>query len=157
MKKLSQKVVKSLSKKRLKISFAESCTGGLLSSSITSISGSSKVFTLGLVTYSNKSKINILKVPKKIIMKHGAVSYETCLSMVKNLYKISRTNISLSITGVAGPNGGTKQKPVGLVFIGVKKGNKTLVKKFLFKNRTRNSIQRSTVYRVLNLILSFAK
>ena len=157
MKKLSQKVVKLLSKKRLKISFAESCTGGLLSSSITSISGSSKVFALGLVTYSNQAKTNILKVPKKIIMKHGAVSYETCLSMVKNLYKISRTNISISITGVAGPNGGTKQKPVGLVFIGVKKGNKTLVKKFLFKNRTRNSIQRSTVYRVLNLILSFAK
>ena len=157
MKKLSQKVIKLLIKKGLKISFAESCTGGLLSSTITSISGSSKVFTLGLVTYSNKSKINILKVPKKIIIKHGAVSYETCLSMVKNLYKISRTNISLSITGVAGPNGGTKQKPVGLVFIGVKKGNKTLVKKFLFKNRTRNSIQRSTVYRALNLILSFAK
>ena len=157
MKKLSQKVVKLLSKKRLKISFAESCTGGLLSSSITSISGSSKVFTLGLVTYSNKSKINILKVPKKIIIRHGAVSYETCLSMVKNLYKISRTNISISITGVAGPNGGTKQKPVGLVFIGVKKGNKTLVKKFLFKNRTRNSIQRSTVYRALSLILSFTK
>ncbi len=157
MKKLSQKVVKSLSKKRLKISFAESCTGGLLSSSITSISGSSKVFSLGLVTYSNQAKTNILKVPKKIIMKHGAVSYETCLSMVKNLYKISRTNISISITGVAGPNGGTKQKPVGLVFIGVKKGNKTLVKKFLFKNRTRNSIQRSTVNKSLNLILSFAK
>ena len=157
MKKLSQKVVKLLNKKRLKISLAESCTGGLLSSSITSISGSSKVFTLGLVTYSNQAKTNILKVPKKIIMKHGAVSYETCLSMVKNLYKISRTNISLSITGVAGPNGGTKQKPVGLVFIGVKKGNKTLVKKFLFKNRTRNSIQRSTVNKSLNLILSFAK
>ena len=157
MKKLTQRVVKLLNKKKLKISFAESCTGGLLSSLITSISGSSKVFTLGLVTYSNKSKINILKVPKKIIMKHGAVSYETCLSMVKNLYKISRTNISISITGVAGPNGGTKQKPVGLVFIGVKKGNKTLVKKFLFKKRTRNSIQRSTVYRALSLILSFAK
>ena len=157
MKKLSQKVVKLLRKKRLKISFAESCTGGLLSSYITSISGSSKVFTLGLVTYSNQAKINILKVPKKIIMKHGAVSYETCLSMVKNLYKISKTNISISITGVAGPNGGTKQKPVGLVFIGVKKGNKTLVKKFLFKNRTRNSIQRSTVYRALNLILRFTK
>ena len=157
MKKLSQKVVKLLNKKRLKISFAESCTGGLLSSSITSISGSSKVFTLGLVTYSNQAKTNILKVPKKIIMKHGAVSYETCLSMVKNLYKISKTNISISVTGVAGPNGGTKQKPVGLVFIGVKKGNKTLVKKFLFKNRTRNSIQRSTVNRALSLILSFAK
>ena len=131
MKKISEKVVKLLSKKRLKISFAESCTGGLLSSSITSISGSSKVFTLGLITYSNQAKISILKIPKRIIMKNGAVSYETCLSMVKNLNKISKTNISLSITGVAGPKGGTKKKPVGLVYIGIKKGNKTLIKKIL--------------------------
>ena len=157
MKKLSQKVVKLLGKKRLKISFAESCTGGLLSSSITSINGSSKVFTLGLVTYSNHAKINILKVSKKIIIKHGAVSYETCLSMVKNLNRISKTNISVSITGIAGPKGGTKQKPVGLVFIGVKKGNKTLVKKFLFKNKKRNLIQRATVNKALNLVLTFAK
>ena len=157
MKKLSLKVVKLLIKKNLKISFAESCTGGLLSSSITSISGSSKVFTLGLITYSNQAKINILKVPKKIILKHGAVSYETCFSMVKNLNKISKTNISLSITGVAGPKGGTKQKPVGLVFIGVKKGNKTLVKKFLFRSKKRNSIQKSTVNKSLNLILRLAK
>jgi len=157
MKKLSLRIVKLLSKKRLKISLAESCTGGLLSSSITSISDSSKVFTLGMTTYSNQSKINILKVPKRIIMKHGAVSYETCLSMVKNLNKISKTNISISITGVAGPKGGTKQKPVGLVFIGIKKGNKTLVKKFLFKSKKRNSIQRLTVNKALNLILSFAK
>ena len=145
MKKLSQKLVKLLSKKRLKISFVESCTGGLLSSSITSISGSSKIFTLGLVTYSNKSKMNILKIPKKIIMNHGAVSYETCLHMVRNLNKISKTNISLSITGVAGPKGGTKQKPVGLVYIGIKKGNKTLVKKYLFKNKKRIFIQRAAV------------
>ena len=157
MKKLSQRVVKLLSKKRLKISFAESCTGGLLSSSITSISGSSKVFTLGLVTYSNQSKISILKVPKNIIKKHGAASYETCLSMVKNLNKISKTNISVSITGIAGPKGGTKQKPVGLVFIGIKKGNRTLVKKYLFKNKKRISIQRSAVNKALNLILSFLK
>ena len=157
MKKLSQKIVKLLKKKRLKISFAESCTGGLLSSTITSISGSSKVFTLGLVTYSNQSKINTLKIPKKIIMKHGAVSYETCLSMVKNLNKISKTNISVSITGIAGPKGGTKEKPVGLVFIGIKKGNKTLVKKHLFKNKKRSSIQRATVNKALNLILSFSK
>ena len=157
MKKFSQRIVKLLSKKKLKISFVESCTGGLLSSSITSISGSSKVFTIGLVTYSNKAKINILKVPKKIIMKHGAVSYETCLSMVKNLNKISKSNISISITGIAGPKGGTKQKPVGLVYVGIKKGNKTLVKKYLFKNKKRNSIQRSTVNKTLNLILSFAK
>ena len=157
MKKLSQKIVNVLRKKGLKISFAESCTGGLLSSSITSISGSSKVFTIGLVTYSNQSKISLLKVPKKIISKHGAVSYETCLSMVKNLNKISKTNISVSITGIAGPKGGTKKKPVGLVFIGIKKGNKTLVKKHLFKNKKRSSIQKVTVNKALNLILSFAK
>ena len=157
MKKLAQKVVKILKKKKIKISFAESCTGGLLSSSITSISGSSKIFTLGLVTYSNQAKISILKVPKKLIIKHGSVSYETCLSMVKNLYKISKTNISVSITGVAGPKGGTKHKPVGLVYIGIKKGNKTLVKKYLFKNKKRNSIQRNTVNKALYLILSFAK
>jgi PncC family amidohydrolase len=157
LKKLSQKIVNVLRKKELKISFAESCTGGLLSSSITSISSSSKVFTIGLVTYSNQSKISLLKVPKKIISKHGAVSYETCLSMVKNLNKISKTNISVSITGIAGPKGGTKKKPVGLVFIGIKKGNKTLVKKYLFKNKKRSSIQRVTVNKALNLILSFAK
>ena len=157
MKKLSQKLVKLLTKKRLKISFAESCTGGLLSSSITSISGSSKVFKIGLVAYSNQSKINALKVQKKTIRKYGAVSYETCLSMVKNLNKISKTNISVSITGIAGPNGGTKQKPVGLVFIGIKKGNRTLVKKYLFKNKKRIPIQRSAVNKALNLILSFLK
>mgnify|MGYP006096619277 FL=1 len=157
MNKLSQKIVRLLKKKRLKMSFAESCTGGLLSSSITSISGSSKVFSLGLITYSNQSKINILKVPKKTIIKNGAVSYETCLSMVKNLNKISKTNISVSITGIAGPKGGSKKKPVGLVYIGIKKGNKTLVKKYLFKNKKRIAIQRATVNKGLNLILSFIK
>ena len=144
-------------KKKLKISFAESCTGGLLSCLITSISGSSKVFTVGLVTYSNQAKINILKIPKRIIMKNGAVSYETCRSMVKNLSKISKTNISVSITGIAGPKGGTKHKPVGLVYIGIKKGNKTLVKKYFFKNKKRTSIQRATVIKSLNLILNFVK
>ena len=153
MKSLSQQVVKLLKKKSLKISFAESCTGGLLSSSITSISGSSKVFTLGLVTYSNQAKIHTLKVPKKIISKYGAVSYETCLSMVKNLNKISKSNISVSITGVAGPKGGTKQTPVGLVYIGIKKSNKTFVKKYLFKNKKRKLIQRSTVIEALKMIL----
>ena len=157
MKKLSQKIVRLLEKKRLKISFAESCTGGLLSSTITQISGSSKVFTIGLVAYSNQSKINALKVPKKTIRKHGAVSYETCLSMVKNLNKISKTNISVSITGIAGPKGGTKKKPVGLVFIGIKKDNKILIKKYLFNNKKRNSIQRKAVTKALNLILSFLK
>ena len=157
MKKISQKIVRLLGKKKFKISLVESCTGGLLSSTITSISGSSKVFTLGLVTYSNQSKINTLKVPKNTIRKYGAVSYETCLSMVKNLNKISKTNISVSVTGIAGPRGGSKKKPVGLVFIGIKKGNKTLVRKYLFKNKKRSAIQRAAVSKSLNLILSFLK
>ena len=157
MKKISQKIVRLLGKKKFKISFAESCTGGLLSSAITSIRGSSKVFTLGLVTYSNQSKINTLKVPKNTIRKYGAVSYETCLSMVKNLNKISKTNISVSVTGIAGPRGGSKKKPVGLVFIGIKKGNKTLVRKYLFKNKKRSAIQRAAASKSLNLILSFLK
>ena len=152
MKNLVNKIVKKLVKKKLKVSFAESCTGGLLSSSITSISGSSKVFNLGLITYSNKTKVDILKVPNKIIKKYGAVSEECCLSMVKNLSKISKANISISITGIAGPNGGTKLKPVGLVYIGVKQGSKILIKKNLFKNKNRISIQKITVSTALNII-----
>ena len=154
---LSKKIVRLLIKKRLTISFAESCTGGLLSSKITSISGSSKIFAIGLVTYSNQSKVDMLKISKNIIKKSGAVSYDVCLSMVKNLNKISKTNISVSITGIAGPKGGTKKKPVGLVFIGIKKGNKTIVRKYLFKNKKRISIQRTTVNKALNLILNFIK
>ena len=152
MKNLANKTVQKLTKKKLKISFAESCTGGLLSSSITSISGSSKVYNLGLITYSNKAKIGILKVPKKIINRYGSVSKECCLSMVKNLSKISKANISVSITGIAGPNGGTKLKPVGLVYIGVKKGNKIITKKNLFKNKNRISIQKLTVKTSLEII-----
>jgi len=150
-------LVKILTKKKLKISFAESCTGGLLSSSITSISGASKIFDLGLVTYSNQAKIKFLKVNKNIIKKYGAVSHECCLAMVNNLSKISKANIKVSITGIAGPNGGTKQKPVGLVYIGIKKGNKTQIIKCLFKNKKRLSIQKSTVKKALDLVLRIAK
>ena len=151
---LSSKIVQLLSKKKLTVSFAESCTGGLLASSITSVSGSSKVFNMGLVTYSNNAKIKLLKVTKKTISKYGAVSYETCLAMVKNLSKISKSNISISITGIAGPNGGTKEKPVGLVYIGLKKGSKTIIKKNLFKNKKRISIQKTTVTQALKMILN---
>jgi len=154
MKNLAKKLVKELIKKKLKISFAESCTGGMLSSRITSISGSSKIFNLGLVTYSNKAKIDILKVPKKIIRKYGAVSNECCLSMVKNLSKISKANISVSVTGVAGPNGGTRLKPVGLVYIGIKIGNKISIQKNLFKSKNRISIQKATTTKVLKSILA---
>jgi len=152
MKNLANKVVQKLIMKNLKVSFAESCTGGLLSSSITSISGSSKVFNLGLITYSNKAKIDLLKVPKKILNKYGSVSKECCLSMVKNLSKISKANISVSITGIAGPNGGTKLKPVGLVYIGIKKGSKIIIKENLFKKKNRIGIQKATVISSLNII-----
>ncbi len=157
MKKISQKIVRLLKKKRFKISFAESCTGGLLSSTITSVSGSSKVFTFALVTYSNQSKNHVLKVPKQIIRKHGAVSMQCCLSMLNNLSKISRTNISISITGIAGPNGGTKRKPVGLVYVGIKKRNKVKIHKCLFKNKGRSYIQKAIVRKSLGLILNILK
>ena len=154
---LNKKIVNKLFKKKLRISFAESCTGGLLSSTITSVKGSSRIFNLGLVTYSNQSKIRVLKVSKKIIKKYGAVSAQVCLSMVKNVNKIAKTSISASITGIAGPGGGTKKKPVGLVYVGIKKGNKIKIKKYLFKNRGRSFIQKSAVNKTLKLILSFLK
>ena len=153
MKNLANKVVQKLAKKKLKVSFVESCTGGLLSSSITLIGGSSKVFNLGLVTYSNKAKTDVLKVPQSIINRYGAVSKECCLSMVKNLSKISKANIYVSITGIAGPKGGTKLKPVGLVYIGIKKGNKIIIKEKKFKSKKRNTIQMLTTKEALKDII----
>ncbi len=153
MKKKIIQIIKLLKRKKLKISFVESCTGGMLSSVITSVSGASKVFTVGLVTYSNQAKTSILKVPKKIIQKHGAVSIQCCLSMVNNLSKISKSKVCVSITGIAGPSGGTKQKPVGLVYIGVKNGKKVIVSKSQFKNKGRSSIQKATVKKSLELLL----
>ena len=157
MKLLTKNIIKKLSRRRMKISFAESCTGGLLSSVLTSESGSSKVFNLGLITYSNLSKIKILKISKKILKKHGAVSEQVCEAMVKNVSKIGKTHLSVSITGIAGPQGGTRKKPVGLVYIGLKKGNKINVNRCLFKNRGRSNIQRATVKKSLTLILSALK
>jgi nicotinamide-nucleotide amidase len=147
-------LIKELIKKKLKISFAESCTGGMLASSITSISGASKVFNLGLVTYSNQAKIKILRVNKSIIKNYGAVSAECCKAMAVNLEKISKADINVSVTGIAGPNGGTKNKPVGLVFIGVKKSNKLMIFKNLFKSKSRNFIQKATVKKTLKIINS---
>ena len=150
-------LIKLLIRKKIKISVAESCTGGLLASTITSISGASKIFNLGLITYSNQAKIKILKVDKNIIKKFGAVSYECCYAMVNNLSKISKANINVSITGIAGPRGGTKKKPVGLVYIGIKKGKKIQIIKYLFKSKKRYLIQKTTVKKALNLVLSAAK
>ena len=157
MKLLANILVKKLRKKNYKISVAESCTGGLLSSAITSVPGSSKVFSLGMITYSNLSKISLLKISKKIINDYGSVSPECCSSMVKNLNKISKADISLSITGIAGPTGGTSKKPVGLVYIGLKKNKKLIVNRYLFKNKNRTYIQKTTVIKSINLILSILK
>ena len=154
---LNQKIVSLLKRKKLKISIAESCTGGMLSSTITTVSGSSKVFTLGLVTYSNQSKIRILKVPNKIISKYGAVSVQCCLAMVNNLSKISKSKVCISITGIAGPRGGSKQKPVGLVYIGIRIEKKVVINKCNFKNKGRLVIQKQTVKKTLNLLLKLVK
>ena len=154
---LNQKIVSLLKRKKLNIAVAESCTGGMLSNQITSVSGSSKVFTLGLVTYSNQAKISILKVPKKIISKYGAVSVQCCLAMVNNLSKISKAKSCVSITGIAGPKGGSKQKPVGLVYIGIRVGKKVIVNKCNFKNKGRLFIQKQTVKKTLNLLLKLIK
>tara|TARA_B110000967_G_scaffold192131_1_gene218468 strand:- start:421 stop:891 length:471 start_codon:yes stop_codon:yes gene_type:complete len=145
-------IIFKLKNNKLTLSVAESCTGGMLSQYITSISGASEVFTFGIVTYSNRSKIKYLKVPYSLIKKYGAVSEECCYSMLKGLEKISKTKINLAITGIAGPKGGTKQKPVGLVYIGIKKNKKLIINRYLFKNKNRESIRKNSVKKSLELI-----
>ena len=154
---LNQKIVALLKRKRLKISFAESCTGGLLSSSITCVKGSSKVFSMGLVTYSNQAKTTILKVNKNIFKRYGAVSIQCCLAMLNNLNKISKSTACISVTGIAGPKGGSKQKPVGLVFIGIKIGKKIIINKCNFKKKGRLFIQKQTVKKSLSLLVKLIK
>ena len=150
-------LIKLLTKKKLKISVVESCTGGMFASKITSVNGASKIFNLGLITYSNQAKIKFLKVNKNIIKKYGAVSNECCLEMVNRLSKISKANINVSITGIAGPKGGTNLKPIGLVYIGINRDNKTQIIKCFFKNKKRSSIQKATVKKALNLVLRISK
>ena len=154
---LNKKIISLLKRKKLNVAIAESCTGGMLSSAFTSVSGSSKVFAMGLVTYSNQAKTSILKVPQKIIKKYGAVSVQCCLVMLNNLSKISKSKVCISITGVAGPKGGSKQKPIGLVYIGIRFGKKVFVNKYYIKNKGRGFIQRQTVKKSLNLLLKFIK
>ena len=146
-------VVKKLIKKKLTMSVAESCTGGLLAHNLTKLANSSKYFQMGLTTYSNQAKIKILKVNRKIIQKYGAVSAECCKAMVQNLSKISKSKINISITGVAGPGGGSKNKPVGLVYIGIKKGKTLLISENRFKSKERNIVQILTVKKVIKKVL----
>ena len=145
---------KKLIRKKLTISVAESCTGGLLAHNLTKLANSSKYFQMGLITYSNQAKIKVLKINKNIIRKYGAVSNKCCSAMVQNLSKISKSKINVSITGIAGPGGGSKDKPVGLVYVGIKKGNTLLIKKKQFVSKKRANIQRLTVKEVIKLILN---
>ena len=148
-----QLLYKKLIKNKLTISVAESCTGGLLAHNLTKLAKSSKYFQMGLTTYSNEAKIKILKVNKNLINKYGAVSKECCKSMVQNLSKFSKSKINVSITGIAGPGGALKNKPVGLVYIGIKKGKTIIIKENKFKSKNRNSIQKLTVLKVIKIIL----
>ena len=149
-----QSLHKKLIKKKVTISVVESCTGGLLAHNFTKLANSSKYFEMGLITYSNRAKIKILKVNKNIIQKYGAVSKECCKAMVQNLSRISKSKINVSITGIAGPGGGSRDKPVGLVYIGVKKGKTLLIKEKKFKSKNRNSIQKSTVKEVFKTVIN---
>ena len=148
-------IIQRLIKKKLSISVAESCTGGMLLSSITSISGASKIFNIGLVTNSNLAKIKLIKVSSSNLKRYGAVSEKCCLKMVEGLSKLSKSKINISITGIAGPKGGSKNKPVGLVYIGIKKGKKISINKYLFKNKNRENIRKNSVKEALKLIEKF--
>ena len=137
--KLLNKIYLKLTKTNYKLATAESCTGGLISHTLTNISGISKYFEFGIISYSNESKIDLLDVPQELIKTHGAVSEEVALAMADGLRKKYNVDIGLSTTGIAGPTGGIKNKPVGLVFIGISLNEKSYVKKFLFKgNRFEN-------------------
>ena len=141
---LENKIGELLLTNKLTISVAESCTGGLLASMITDVSGSSKYFIGGICTYSNESKINILGVNKETIEKYGAVSEETAMEMAEKVRNKFGSDIGISTTGIAGPKGGTGLKPVGLVWIGYSDKNKTFAKKYMFgNNRGRTKLRSS--------------
>ena len=146
-----KKVIKKLLKRNITVSVSESCTGGLLSSKITSEAGISNIFNMGLITYSNKAKFELLNIDPSHLKKYGAVSYETAALMVQNLQKLSKSKLCISTTGIAGPSGGTKTKPVGLVFVGIKYINKVIILEKKFKG-SRNQIQQKTVKAIFDLL-----
>ena len=141
---LSNKLLKKLIKKNISVSTAESCTGGLLAYNFIKYKDSSKIFKGGYITYSNKMKINELKVRKISLEKNGAVSYQIAEEMINGLFQKNKTNICISTTGIAGPGGATKNKPVGLIYIGMRFNKKNIVIKKKFKG-TRIQIQKKCV------------
>ena len=147
-----KKIIDKLIKKNISIAVAESCTGGLIANTITEHSGVSKIFSYGIISYSNKAKSKYLSVSKTNLSKFGAVSKEVAEDMINGLYKNEKTQICISTTGIAGPNGGTKTKPVGLVYIGIKVNKNNYIFKKIYKGK-RSDIQRKTrdfIFRKIN-------
>jgi len=154
MKSLEQKVGQLLTRQKKTLSVAESCTGGLISNRITNISGSSKYFKAAIVAYSNEVKIQQLKIPSRIIKQNGAVSKEVAILMARNIRKLTKTDIGLGITGVAGPTGATKTKPVGLVYVALATKDNQRFKKFNFKGG-RLAIKRKSASSSLKLLKDY--
>ena len=150
-----KKIIDKLIKKNISISVAESCTGGLIANTITRNSGVSKIFSYGIISYSNKAKEKYLSVSKSNLSKYGAVSKQVAEDMINGLYKNEKTTICISTTGIAGPNGGTKVKPVGLVYIGIKLKKNNLIFKKKYTG-TRKEVQRKTrdfIFRKINQLI----
>jgi PncC family amidohydrolase len=153
---LLQRISVSLQKQDLKVATAESCTGGLIANLLTDISGSSNYFERGLVTYSNRSKVELLNVPEESIEKFGAVSKEVAIAMAKGVRNRSNVDIGIATTGIAGPTGGTEEKPVGLVYVAISTLDNIHVEKFHFKgDRLQN--KQLTSEAALNMLFSVLK
>jgi len=154
MQDIADQIHKSLLKKIKTVSVAESCTGGLLCASLTGLSGSSGYFVLGIIAYSNQAKHKLLGIPLTLINAGGAVSYEVALKMAESVRKLAKTDYGISITGIAGPKGGTAQKPVGTVYIAASNKKRTVCRRFHFKG-SRASIRKQSTQKALCLLKEF--
>ncbi len=150
---LTETIHRSLTRKNLTLAVAESCTGGLLSKLLTDHAGSSRYFLLGVVAYSNDAKEKSLNIPASSIKKHGAVSKEVACLMARMARRITRSNLAIGITGIAGPSGGTPDKPVGTVFIGTCGGRACTCRKFRFRG-TRDAIRKAACLKALEMLKS---
>jgi len=150
--KLVNKLSDELKKQKRTIATAESCTGGLLAHTLTNISGSSEYFDSGVISYSNKAKQDLLDVPLQLLKQYGAVSKEVAVSMAKGIRQRASVDYGLATTGIAGPTGGTRDKPVGLVFIAIATKDDVIAKHFLFSG-DRLANKESTVTAVLEFLL----
>ncbi len=150
---LKQRLIALLKEKNLTLSTAESCTGGMIGACLTSIPGISAHYGYGFVTYSNEAKQKLIGVKAATLEKYGAVSPEVALRMAEGALEVSGADMAVSVTGIAGPDGGTALKPVGLVYVGFAKGEKRLFKK-LNLSGNRDTVRLQTVKNVLELIIT---